>query len=282
MSTLTSLLLAVTAIVTFLGLRNPSVLSRYSFKPDRILGEKQWDRLISSGFLHVDWMHFLMNAVSFYFFADTLERVYGGPALCVIYLGSIVGGNLLALYFHRHHFYTAVGASGGVCGLIFASLFLLPGMQISVFPGLLSVPGWLYAIAFLLGSYYGMRSLADNIGHDAHFGGAIVGLLIALALYPALVLVQPMFLALVLGLSGLLLWYLVRRPFMQGLEFPVFGPEAPKAGRRYKDYEDTRRAKESRAEIDRILDKIARQGIASLTAAERTKLDAYAKSQRRD
>ena len=97
------------------------------------------------------------------------------------------GGSLLALYVHRHHQYRAYGASGGVCGIIFAYLLLLPGASISPFFFPVAIPGWLYALAFLLGSFFALKVGRDNVGHDAHLGGAIIGFVIAAALEPAAV-----------------------------------------------------------------------------------------------
>ena len=114
---------------------------------------------------------------------EILEWSLGRTDFLLIYFGSVIGGNLLSLYVHRHHDYLSYGASGGVCGIIFAYLLLFPGVGIMVYLAL-PIPGWLYAIGFLVGSFVAMKRAKDNIGHDAHLGGAIVGLLIAAALHP--------------------------------------------------------------------------------------------------
>src|SRR5262249_11658832 len=136
------------------------------------------------GFLHADWRHLGLNMISLYFFGPALEVLFGADQFLAIYLGSIIGGNLLSLYVHRHHEYRAYGASGGVCGVIFAHILLWPGGSIGFFMLPVAIPGWLYAILFMAGSFYAMKAGRDNIGHDSHLGGAIVGLLITAALQP--------------------------------------------------------------------------------------------------
>ena len=135
--------------------------------------------------------------------------IYGPRTLLLIYFSSILGGSLLSLFIHRHHDYRALGASGGVCGVIFASIFLLPGSSITMFPLPIGIPAYLYAVLFLVGSCIAHRRRSDNIGHDAHLGGAIIGLLVAAALYPKLIFAAPWVIAGVLGLFSIILICLI-------------------------------------------------------------------------
>lgn len=270
----------VTAVTTYLGFRRRDLFDRYCFRPERVLAHREWYRLLSSGFLHGDWMHFGFNALSLYIFGRGLEESYGPGILLVIYLGSIVGGDLVALYFHRNHAYTSMGASGGVCGVIFATLFLLPGTRIILFPLPVGIPAWLYAILFMVGIYLGKRR-NDGIGHDAHFGGALVGVLLALALYPDIVLDQKYLLGGVLVLSLGLLWVQVRDPRISAGAIWTFGDEKPKPSLRYQDYDHVRAANEAKARVDGLLEKISRQGLHSLTAQERTVLEQYSRTKQR-
>src|SRR5258708_14045119 len=130
--------------------------------------------------------------ISLYLFGRYIELLVGVPKFLAIYLGAILGGSLLSLWIHRHHEYRAYGASGGVCGIIFAYIFLFPGGGVGMFPFPYEIPGWLYAIAFVLGSFYGMKAQRDNIGHDAHLGGAIIGLVIAAAFNPWIIRHSPL------------------------------------------------------------------------------------------
>ena len=122
--------------------------------------------------------------------------------LPLIYAVSILGGNILSLLVYRNTHYRALGASGGVCGIIYASVFLLPGGSIYILPIPFPIPSWTYAILFLLISIYGMRSGRGNIGHVAHLGGALIGLLATFILFPRAVLAQPWLLLLIVAISA--------------------------------------------------------------------------------
>ena len=271
-------ILLITGATSFQGFRNPAFQERFIFDPAAILRDKEYFRLVTSGFLHVDWIHFAFNAFSFYSFARLIEFVFGIPTLLLIYFGSIIGGSLLSLYIHRHHEYRALGASGGICGVIFASIFLLPGGGIMMFPLPVPIPTWLYAVLFIVGSFIAMKRQIGNIGHDAHLGGAIVGLLVATALHPSIVPASPKLYFGVMGLSAAMLAYLWLNPMLL--------PASSFLGRWHDFLSETRwrwtkstQAREDK-EMDRLLEKIASSGIHSLSLLERKRLDLLAERRR--
>src|SRR2546427_4329179 len=210
-SLITSLLMLLTGVFSYLGFRNRAVEEKYIFHPTSILAGKEYYRLVTSAFLHADWGHLLFNMISLYLFGRNVELLVGKEHFLLIYFGAVVGGNLLSLYVHRHHYYFSYGASGGVCGIIFAYMLLFPGSRISMYFIPIWIPAWLYAIGFMLYSFYGMKEgNKGNIGHDAHLGGAIIGLLITSALAPSSVRENlRIFLIVLLGGVGLLvyLWF---------------------------------------------------------------------------
>ena len=87
------------------------------FKPREILAGKQYERLLTSGFIHGDWLHLAFNAYSLLAFGQNIEAIYGFKTLLLVYFSSILGGSLLSLFIHRRHDYRALGASGGVGGI---------------------------------------------------------------------------------------------------------------------------------------------------------------------
>ena len=198
----TFILIGVTGIMTFQGFKNQSLFTRYMFDNELIVRNKEYERLLTSGLLHADWMHFGFNMFSLYSFGTYLELSYSPSVLLFIYITSILGGNVLSMLIYRNHPYRAIGASGGVCGVIYASIFLLPGGKIMIFPLPLPIPSWVYAILFLLISAYGMRSTRNNIGHVAHLGGALIGLAVTFLMFPKKVLALPELLGLVLLISA--------------------------------------------------------------------------------
>jgi membrane associated rhomboid family serine protease len=141
---------------------------------------------------------------SLYSFGAAVELFFGPGTFLAIYLASIVGGNLLALLLHRNEDYYALGASGGVCGVIFACIFLVPGSSVQLFFIPVNIPAYVYAVLFMLFSYYGIRAQRGNIGHDAHLGGAIIGLLTATALQPSIIRQNPVLYPVVMSLAILL------------------------------------------------------------------------------
>jgi membrane associated rhomboid family serine protease len=208
----TNLLIAAICLVSFLALNNPVLEEKYIFRPEDILARKQYYRLVTCGFLHGGWAHLLMNVYTLYVFGGVVERLFGSVNFLLIYFASLVGGSLLSLYLHRHHDYAAYGASGGVCGLIFAYVLWRPQSRMAVFPIPYAVPGWLYAIAFMTASFYALKSAKDNIGHDAHLGGAVIGLVTAAGLKPELAQEHWIALVAMLLVAGLFFGYLYANP----------------------------------------------------------------------
>ena len=270
-------IIVVTGLASLIGFRNQSFVERFIFCPEYILRDKQGYRLVTSAFLHANWQHLIFNMFSFYAFGRNLELWLGVTPLLAIYFASIIGGSLLSLFLHRHHFYKAYGASGGVCGIIYASIFLFPDSGIYILPLPFAIPAWIYAIAYLLFSFYGMKRAADNIGHDAHLGGAIVGLLTATALYPAIVAESPRLYAAVMVLSLGMFVFLLKNP----LFLPSRSNSSGRPGVRRATSSPER--KQEPADINTILEKISRSGIQSLTEAEHQALvNASQKNRRND
>jgi membrane associated rhomboid family serine protease len=229
--------------------------------------------MLSCGLIHADWFHFAFNAISFYSFAGNIEAIYGAKVLLPVYIAAILGGSLLFLIIHLNHEYFALGASGGVCGVIFASIFLLPGSSVTIFPIPVGIPAYLYAILFLAGSFIAHRRQKDNIGHDAHLGGAIIGLLVAAALYPQLIFAEPwLFLTVILMSSGVLA-LLILDP-LRFWNFRITDKvNASIGGERERRYDENNKQNQKITELDKLLDQVARGGINSLSKAQRTKME---------
>lgn len=182
------IIIALTAITSIKGFNDMAFFDRYKFNVGAILGNsKQWDRLITSAALHGDYMHLIFNMLTLYFFSDIIIYVLGVWQYLVIYFFSIIGGGLLSLWVHRkEYYYSAIGASGGVVGILFASIAIDPTTGIYIFLIPIAIPGWIFGILYLAYSVYGMRSQLGNIGHDAHLGGAALGLILAILFRPTL------------------------------------------------------------------------------------------------
>jgi membrane associated rhomboid family serine protease len=122
--------------------------------------------------------------LTLYFFANSVIAYLGVTGFLGVYFGSLLLGNMLSLYFHKDEpQYTAVGASGAVVGVLYASILLRPDMMLGLF-FFIPLPAYVFGIGYLLYSIWAMKRGQDNIGHDAHFGGAMGGFFITIILSP--------------------------------------------------------------------------------------------------
>jgi hypothetical protein len=207
-----------------------------------------------------------------YSFASGLEALMGIPKLLLVYFGSLIGGNLLSLFIHRNDSsYTAIGASGAVCGLIFASIALFPGIELSLFLVPIYIPGWAFGLLYTLYTIYGIRTKRDNIGHDAHLGGGLTGMTIGLLLFPDALFVNTIPILAILTPSVVFLYFVFTRP-----EFLITGTLKSNVPGNYTiddRYQTIRRDEEK--ELDLLLEKIHKRGIDSLSKLEREKLERF-------
>lgn len=269
-------LILANLLVSYKGFTEPIFFSNNSFEVDRILISKQYKRLITSGFLHTGWIHFIFNMASLYVFSEEFEDHIGPLNYLLIYFVSLIGGNLFSLYIHRNHGdYTAVGASGAVCGVIFASIALFPEMEFGFFGIPYYIPAWAYAILFVLFSIYGIRSQSNRIGHDAHLGGALIGLLTAIALYPSSLSENYLIVLIMIIPSLSFIYLIIKRPEILLIDNAPLLKKTPVYVTKEEKYYIEKKNKQE--ELDRLLEKIHQKGIDSLSKKERDTLDSLSK-----
>ncbi|WP_298883273.1 rhomboid family intramembrane serine protease [uncultured Polaribacter sp.] len=198
------LLIIANVLVSMKGFKDYSFLDKYKFQVSRILsGEKI--RTLTSGFLHVDWMHLGFNMYALYLFGDIVAALLGTPNFLIIYFGSLLAGSLYSLQYHKNEpYYSAVGASGAVSGIVYSSILLYPGMELFLFFIPIPIPGYIFGVGYLLYSIYGMKKQLGNVGHSAHLGGAMGGFAITLLLNPSLFITNKL-LVVSLGIPIILL-----------------------------------------------------------------------------
>jgi membrane associated rhomboid family serine protease len=178
------LIIGLNILFTFIGFKNDNFFDQYRFQIGKIK-EGEYFRLLSSGFLHVNTTHLLFNMFTFYFFVNIVVGMLGTVPFLGLFLGSLLAGNFFAYYFHfKDSYYSAVGASGAVTGVLFSALLLYPNIELMLFLIPIPIPGYLFGIGYILYTLYGMKAQNDTIGHTAHFGGAIGGILITLLVKP--------------------------------------------------------------------------------------------------
>ncbi|MCC4214461.1 rhomboid family intramembrane serine protease [Leeuwenhoekiella parthenopeia] len=188
----TLIVIGINVLISMKGFNDYSFFEKYKFNTGAVRRGEQI-RILSSGFLHVSTAHLFFNMLTLYFFAPLVVNLLGNWEFAIIYLGSLILGNLLSYYFHKDEYhYSAVGASGAVSGILYSAILLQPDMSLYMFFIPIPIPAYIFGIGYLLYSIYGMRANNDNIGHDAHFGGAVGGYVITLLMAPILLQINTL------------------------------------------------------------------------------------------
>ena len=207
MSPVLLIIIAATAIISYIAFSNHAMFEKYKFNVGAILRNKEYVRLISAGFLHADFMHLVFNMMTLYFFGPIVIQAFGAYGFLLVYFGSILLGNIFSLYLYKNQsWYSAIGASGGVSGILFTSIAMIPDLGIYFFFIPIAIPGYIFGFAYFPYSVYMMLNPKqnDNIGHAAHLGGAFFGLIYAVALQPERAIENALF----LGIMALPLIYM--------------------------------------------------------------------------
>lgn len=189
---MTYFIIAITAIFSITAFNRTELLYRYQFNAYQILKRKQWYRIFTHAFLHANWNHLIINMMVLFFFGEALESYfdyYFGSSIfyfITLYLCSIIFSSLYDLKkFANDYNYNALGASGATSAIVFATIFFAP-WQMLYFFFVIPIPGIVFAGLYLLYSYYMNKKQIDNIGHSAHFYGALFGFLFPILVKPEL------------------------------------------------------------------------------------------------
>lgn len=185
---MTLIIIIVTAIISVFAFSRDDILDKMMLNPYQVFHKKEWFRIITHGFLHSDWTHLLINMFVLYFFGRNVESWFQELKLegyinsvtitySLLYFGGIIISSLITLFRYRNdRWYNSVGASGAVSAVVFTSIFFSPLERIYFF-AVIPIPGIAFALIYLIYSSYMSRRKTDNINHDAHFLGAVYGLL---------------------------------------------------------------------------------------------------------
>ncbi len=203
----TIVIIAANVIISMKGFSDFAFFEKYKFN---IAGIRRGEhiRMFSSAFLHADFSHLLFNMLTLYFFANVVIASVGVIFFVIIYVVSLLLGNLLSYYFHKDEYhYSAIGASGAVMGILYSAILFFPNMGLYLFFIPIAIPAWLFGMAYLLYSIYGMKKRLGNIGHDAHIGGALGGYVLTLLFAPSL-FVTSLWIVVLLAVPLILLFIL--------------------------------------------------------------------------
>jgi len=173
----TLIIIIVTALISISAFNNGRIYNDLIMYPPAI-NRGQYYRLLTSGFIHADFMHLIFNMLTLWFFGKVLEERYfiyfGKFTFLIFYLAAITLSDLPSYIKHKNNSsYASLGASGGVSAILFAYIILAPWSTIYLF--FLPVPAIVFGVVYLVYSQYMARKGGDNINHDAHFWGAVIG-----------------------------------------------------------------------------------------------------------
>lgn len=194
--TINQIIIIVTGIISFLSFSKPEWVRDFKHWPYMEHRENQWYRLLTGGFLHAGWLHLLINVFVLYMFGDYVETkftflfgsTFGPINYLLLYILTIIAANLPSYFRHKGDpYFSAIGASGAVSGIVFVFILFLPWQMLYLY-GLLPIPGIVAGVLYLYYSSWAGKNRTDNIDHSAHFYGAIFGILFTIAIQPSVFL----------------------------------------------------------------------------------------------
>jgi membrane associated rhomboid family serine protease len=192
-----SIIFIFTIITSIYAFNDQQLYGKFMLHPYTVSKGKNLYTFITSGLIHADYMHLFFNLFTFFFFAFSLEKMIGHWQFGLLYFASLILSDIPSVIKHKNHFwYNSLGASGAISAVLFSYILFKPLTIIGVM--FIPMPAILFAVLYLAYSWYMAKNAKDNIGHDAHFFGAITGLIFTLIFVPGIV---PHFLS-SLGLLG--------------------------------------------------------------------------------
>ncbi|GIV33149.1 MAG: rhomboid family intramembrane serine protease [Chitinophagales bacterium] len=191
---ITLCIILITSFVSISAFSNQHTVQRLIFSPYAIKRNKEWYRFITYGFIHANWIHLLFNMWVLYLFGNITESYFkhvfgiaGGITYLFMYMAGMILSEMYSFFRHQDNpGYMSLGASGAVSAVLFASILFKPLQKLYIIFLPIGIPGFIFGLLYLLYSWYMARQARDNIGHYAHFFGAVFGFLFPILMKPAL------------------------------------------------------------------------------------------------
>ena len=182
-------------LISIAAFQNRVLFDKLKFNAYAIKHHRQFYRFLSHGFVHGGWAHLLFNMLVLISFGRIVENSFqqiwgntlGGFYFIVLYVGGLVISSAPSYFKNQdNEYYNAVGASGAISSVLFASILFDPWSKIYIIFIPIGIPAFIFGALYLIFSAYMAKKGTDNIGHDAHFWGAIFGLGYTIILKPPL------------------------------------------------------------------------------------------------
>lgn len=190
---ITPAIVVITGLMSYQAFNNKNMFNSLKHYPVVEHQNKEYYRMLSSGFIHGSWLHLIINVYVLYEFGRTVEKIYvqmfgeikGLLLFLVMYLLTIIFADLPTFFKHKNNpSYSAIGASGGVSGIVFIYILFFPWNMLALY-GIIPFPAIVGGVAYLLYSSWASKTRNDGIDHSAHFYGAVFGVLFTIALRPS-------------------------------------------------------------------------------------------------
>jgi membrane associated rhomboid family serine protease len=186
-------LIIATVAVSIYAFSNRALFDKLSLKPVLVFHKAEVQRIFTHALVHADWMHLFLNMFVLYAFGKACEyylSIYftlnGQVHFLLLYVLAILASSIYTVFKHRNDYnYSAIGASGAVMAVVFTTIFFSPWAKIYFFG--IPIPGIIFGVAYLAYSLFMGKKNIDNVGHDAHFSGALFGFLYPIIVRPTLI-----------------------------------------------------------------------------------------------
>lgn len=271
----TLLLIILNTLVALKAFNDGLFYRKCILHTDGILISKQYARLISAGFVHQSWAHLFFHMFVLMSFALAFKAEIMLHSFLLAYVGGLLGGNLLALYTHRHDAcFQSSGAAGAISGLVFGTTLIFPEqtMQLFFFP--IHLPAWVFGFAILLYSLYGLKSTDGRRMYEEHLGGIIAGGGFTFLLHPHILQNYPFLVFGFVVASIFFLWMLSRHQAFVPIilkETPI--KEEPVVIQIRTTKESGKSYQNKEAELNYLLDEVARIGFKQLSITQKRRLE---------
>ncbi|WP_316816672.1 rhomboid family intramembrane serine protease [Pedobacter nyackensis] len=180
-----SIIFILTIATSIYAFNDHALYGKFMLHPYSVSRRDKLYTLITSGFIHADWMHLIFNMITFFSFGFALERYIGSLNFGIIYFVSLIASDIPSVIKHKDDmWYNSLGASGAISAVLFSCILFFPFSTMYIMP--IPIPIWaiVFGPLYLVYCVYAAKQAGDNINHDAHFFGALSGLILTVLLVP--------------------------------------------------------------------------------------------------
>ncbi len=184
-----SFIFVFTLVTSIYGLYiNPNLNQQFMLHPYSVARGKKYHTILTSGLIHGDTGHLAFNMLTFFFFAFSLEQIIGHWQFGLLYVLGLILSDASTLIKHKNHpWYFSLGASGAISAVLFSYILFQPMSKIYLFFIPLGIPAFVFGFLYLIYCVYAAKQQTDNVNHDAHFYGALTGIIFTIILFPGII-----------------------------------------------------------------------------------------------